>query len=76
MLGAYLDQVDFRERLIIAWFLDIQNGDDVLVIEVAQQFHFSQCSQTEHRMIERCDLLDRDLLPRRLVQSGAIPVSI
>lgn len=29
-----LDQIHFREGLVITWLLNIQNGDDVLVIEV------------------------------------------
>lgn len=64
---AHLDEIDFGEGLVIARFLDIQNGDDVLVVEVPEQLHFTERSQTEHGMVERGDLLDGHLLAGRLV---------
>jgi len=65
---AYLDEVDLCESLEIPRSLDIQDGNDVLVVEISQQLHLSQRSQTEHGVIERGDLLDSDFLARRLVQ--------
>jgi len=69
---AHLDEVHLSECLVVAGLLDIKDRDDVLVVEVSQQLHLSQCSQTEHGMIERRDLLDGDLLTGRLVQRGTV----
>jgi hypothetical protein len=42
------------------------------MIEVPQQLHLSQRSETEHGVIEWSDLLDCDLLLRWLVDGRAI----
>lgn len=68
---AYLNQVHLVEALIVAGSLDIQNGDNVLVVKVAQQLHLTQCPQAEHGVVEGSDLFDGDLLARRLVNGGA-----
>lgn len=36
----YLDEVNLVETLIVPRSLDIQNGNDVLVVEVPEQLHF------------------------------------
>ena len=41
------------------------------MVEVTQQFHFTQGSQAEHGVIERSDLLDGHLLAGRLVDCRA-----
>lgn len=69
--SAYLDQINLSERLIVPGLLDIQNADDVLVVEVSQQFHLAQGPQTEHAVVERRDLLNGNLLTRRLVECRA-----
>jgi hypothetical protein len=69
--NAYLDEIDFGEGLIAAGFLNIEDGYDVLMVEVSQQLHLTQGSKAEHGVIEGRDLLDGDLLARRLVKSGA-----
>lgn len=69
---AHLDEVNLVECLIAAGFLDVEDGDDVLMVEVSKKLHLTQSSQTEHGVIERCDLLDGDLLARRLVYRRAI----
>jgi hypothetical protein len=51
--------------------LDIQNGDDVLVVKVAQQLHLAQCPKAEHRVVEGGNLFDGNLLAGRLVNGGA-----
>ena len=76
MFATHLDQIDLVEGLIVPRLLDVEDGDDVLVIKVAQQLHLSECSQTEHGVVERGDLLDGDLLARGLVNSRAAPISI
>ena len=68
---ADLNEVHFREGLIVARLLNVQDGDYVFMVEVAQQFHLSQCTQAEHGVIEWSDFLDGNLLARWLMQSRA-----
>ena len=68
---SYLDQVDLGKCFQAARFLDIKDGNDVLVVEVSQELHFSKCAQAEHGVIEGCDFLDCDLLARRFVNGRA-----
>ena len=55
---AYLNEIDLSEALIVARLLDVEDRNDVLVIEVAQQLHLSKSAKAEHGMIERSDFLD------------------
>lgn len=41
------------------------------MVEIAQQLHFTQSPQAEHRVIERDDLLDSHFLAGRLVDRRA-----
>lgn len=41
------------------------------MVEIAQQLHFTQSPQTEHRVIERDDLLDSDFLAGGFVDRRA-----
>lgn len=66
-----MDEIDFCECFVVAWFLDVEDGDDVLVVEVPEELHLTQSPQTEHGMVKRRDLLDGNLLARGLVQGGA-----
>jgi len=70
-LHKLLNQVNFTEALIASWLLNVQDRNDVLMIEVTKQLHLTQGSQTEHGMIKRSDLLDSDLLTRRLMKGRA-----
>lgn len=72
MGGAYLDEVDLSEGLVVSRLLDVENGNDVLVVEVPKQLHLTQRPQTEHGVVEGRDLLDGDLLARGLVQRRAV----
>jgi hypothetical protein len=38
---AYLDEVDFGEAFIAPGFLNVKNGNYVLMIEVSEQLHLS-----------------------------------
>jgi hypothetical protein len=38
---AHLDEVDLCESLVVSGLLDVEDGDDVLVVEVAEQLHLS-----------------------------------
>lgn len=60
------------ECLVVSGLLDVQDGDDVLMVEITEKLHLTKRSKTEHRMIKRGDLLDGNLLARRLVHSGTI----
>ena len=68
---AYLDEVHFKEVLVVARSLNIEDGDDVFVVEVSEKLHFAKCPQTKHGVIKRGNLFDRNLLPGRLVKCGA-----
>ena len=63
-----LYEVDFCEAIIIAWFLNIEDRDDVLMVEVSQQLHLPQGSEAEHRVVEGRYLLDCNLLAGGFMQ--------
>lgn len=42
------------------------------MVEVPKQLHLAQCPQAEHGVIKGGDLLDGDLLARRLVYCRAV----
>ena len=69
--GTYLDKVDLREALKVARFLNVENRDDVLMIEISQKLHFTQGAETKHGMVEWCNFLNRDFLSRWLVEGRA-----
>lgn len=69
--STYLNQINFVESLVVARSLDVQDGDNVFVVKVSQQLHFTQCTQAEHGVVEWCDLLDGNLLTRGLVNGRA-----
>ena len=62
------------ERVVSSRLLDIEDGDDVLVVKVSQELHLSESSQAEHGVIKRSNLLDGDLLSRRLVNGRAMQI--
>lgn len=64
-----MDEIDFREGLIISGFLNIEDGNDVLVVEVPEELHFSEGSETEHGVVKGGDLFNGDLLSRGFVES-------
>ena len=67
----YLDQIHLSEAVVVPRLLNVENRDDVLVVKVAEELHFSKRSQTEHGMVERGDLLDGDFLARGFVYRRA-----
>jgi hypothetical protein len=66
-----LNQINFIESLVVTGPLNIQDGDNVFVVKVSQQLHLTQCTQTEHGMIEWGDLLDGNLLARGFMNGRA-----
>lgn len=71
----YLNEIDLVEALVASRSLDVQDRNDILMVEVAQQLHLTESSQTEHGVVEGNNLLDRNLLTRGLVNRRAEPVS-
>jgi hypothetical protein len=69
---THLDQINFGKAFVVAGSLNIEDGDNVFVVKVSEQLHLTQRSQTEHRMVEWCNLFDRNLLARGLVDGRAI----
>lgn len=67
-----LNQIHLGESLVVAGLLDVEDGYDVLVVEVPQELHLTECAEAEHGVVEGCNLLDGDLLARRLVQRRAV----
>lgn len=63
----YLNKIDLGEGLVVSRLLDIENGNDILMVEVTKKLHLAQGSQTEHGVVKGRDLLDGDFLARRLV---------
>ena len=61
-LHELLDEVDLGEVLVRAWLLDVKDGNDILVVEVAQELHLTESAETEHRVVEWSDLFDGNLL--------------
>ena len=71
MGGTHLDEIDFVEAVVAPGALDVEDGDDVLMVEVAQELHLAEGSKAEHGVVEGGDLLDGDLLAGRLVNRRA-----
>lgn len=69
--ATYLYEINLVERVIAPRLLDIENGNDVLVVEVTQELHLSQGSEAEHGVVEWSDLLDCHFLARGLVNGRA-----
>lgn len=68
---SYLDQVHLVEAVIATRLLDVENRNDILMVEVPEELHLTQRSETEHGVVEWSDLLDGNLLARGLMYRGA-----
>ena len=51
-LHKLLDEVDLSKALVVARLLDVEDGNDVFVVEVAQQLHLTECAKTEHGTVQ------------------------
>ena len=48
MVGCmYLNQIHLGEGLVVAGLLDVEDGDDVLVVEVPQELHLTESAQAK-----------------------------
>lgn len=66
-LHEFLDEVYLSKRLVVERPLDRQHRDDVFVGKMLEQLELAERPETEHRPLERLDLLDRYLLVGGLV---------
>lgn len=66
-----LNKVDFSELCEGGWTEDIKDGDDILMVKMAEELDFAERAEAEHAMVERRDALDRDFAPRWDVNCGA-----
>lgn len=73
-VSTNLNEVHLVEVVISARSLNVEDGDDVLMVEVAEKLHLSECPKAEHGMVKWSDLLDGHLLTGGLVDSRAISV--
>jgi len=60
-LHEFLYEVNFLEVIEAGGSQYVENRDDVLMMEVAQQLYLAQRSQAEHGVIKGGDSLDCDL---------------
>ena len=63
-LHQLLNEVDFGEFVYARWLKDVQDGDDVFVMEVAEKFDFSEGPEAEHGMVEGCNPFNGDFTLR------------
>ena len=66
-----LDQVDLIERFVISRLLNVEDRNNVLMIEVSEELHFTQGPEAKHGVVEGGNLLDGDFLAGGLVDCGA-----
>ena len=66
-----LNEVHFTEFFERRRVKDVEDGDDVFVVEVTEEFDFAEGAEAEHGMIERGDLLDCNLAPAGSMDSRA-----
>lgn len=57
-----MNEIDLGKAIIITRSLDIEDRNDVLMVEISQQFHLSQSSKTKHGVVERGDFFDGNFL--------------
>ena len=69
-LHELLNEVDLLEVVETRRTEDIENGDDVLVMKVAEELDFAEGAEAEEGVLEGEDLLDRDLSVGGLVEGG------
>ena len=61
-LHELLDEVDFLKVVEGCGSEDVKDGNDVLVVEMAEELDFAERPEAEHGVIERRNLLDRNFL--------------
>ena len=67
-----LNEIHFSE-LREGWGAEnVEDGDDVLMIEMAEEFDLAESAEAEHAMVEGSDALDCDFALGGDVNGGAI----
>lgn len=64
-LHEFLYEIDLAKVMDILWPEDVEDGDDVLVVKVAEELDLAQGAETEHGVVEGGDALDGDLATGR-----------
>ena len=59
-LHELLDEIDLLEAEEIGWSEDVEDGDDVLVVEVSEELDLAEGAETEHGVVKGGDALDCD----------------
>ena len=75
LLGIFrtnLNEVHFTEFFERRRVKDVEDGDDVFVVEVTEEFDFAEGAEAEHCMVEGRNALDRNLSPGRYVHRRTI----
>ena len=75
-LKTHLHEIHLLERVETRGLDDVDDADDVLADaglgEELEQLELAQGAQTEHGVVERRDLLDRDLFVRFVSYRGVV----
>ena len=59
-LHQLLNQIDLLEALYIGWSEDIEDGYDVLVVEMSEELDLAEGAETEHGVVKGSYALDCD----------------
>lgn len=70
-LHELLDKINLGEVVYTAGLEDIEDGDDVFVMKVSEEFYFTESSETEHSVVEGGDAFDSDFALSERVGRGA-----
>ena len=70
-LHQFLHEVYFLELFETGWLKDVENGDDVFVAKVPEEFDLAEGAETEHGVVERGDAFDSDFALGWLVDGRA-----
>lgn len=70
-LHELLDEIDLPELCEARGLEDVEDGDDVLVVEVAEKLDLAEGAETEHGVVEGGDSLYGDLALGGDVERGA-----
>lgn len=66
-LHEFLDQIDLVKLVYTGRPEDVEDGDDVLVVKVAEDLYLAEGAEAVHRVVEGRDALNGDLALRGVV---------
>lgn len=70
-LHEFLHQIDLFELVEGWWAENVEDGNDVLVMKVPEEFDLAQSTETKHGMVKGGDTLDSDFALGREVHRRA-----